>query len=83
MYAEKLPHGRLLDNFGNPKANTCQQNPHRFNLGASVLGLCWVQLTETKTNASNSSGDWMTQVNRVVAHTSVALVRMSICPISF
>ena len=50
---------------------------------ALVLGLCWVQLTETKTNASNSSGDWMTQVNRVVAHTSVALVGMSICPISF
>ena len=69
MYAEKLPYGRLLDNFGNPKANTCQQNPHRFHLGASVLGLCWVQLTESKTNASNSSGDWMTQVNLAVAHT--------------
>ena len=52
-------------------------------LGPLVPGLCRMQLTETKTNASDSSGDWMTQVNRVVAHTSVALVRMSICPISF
>ena len=52
-------------------------------LGPLGLRLCRVQLTETKTNASNSSGDWMTQVNRVVAHTSVALVGMSICPISF
>ena len=51
--------------------------------GPSVLGLCSEQLTETKTNASNGSGDWMNQVNRVVAHTSVALVRMRICPISF
>ena len=72
-----------LDNFGNPKANTCQYNPHRFNPGTPVLGLCWVELTEIKTNASNSSGDWMIQVNRLVAHTSVALVRMRICPISF
>ena len=29
-------------------------------LGSLILGLCWVQLTETKTNASNSSGDLMT-----------------------
>ena len=66
-----------------PKLIHVSKNPHRFHLGASVLGLCWVQLTESKTNASNSSGDWMTQVNRVAAHTSVALVGMSICPISF
>ena len=79
----KLPYGRLLDNFGNPKANTCQQDPDRFHLGGLPLGLSWVQLTGTKTNASNSSGDWMTQVNLAVAHTSVALDRMSICPISF
>ena len=83
MYLVKLPYGRLLDNFGNPKANTCQQNPHRFHLGDLSLGLCWVQLTETKTNASKSSGDWMTQVNRVVAHSSEALDQITICPISF
>lgn len=34
----------------------------------NLSGLRWMQLTETRINASNSSGVWMIQVNRAIAH---------------
>jgi len=48
------------------------------------LGMWWMQLTETGTNAFTSSGEWMKQVNRAIAHALEAVqARKSICPISF
>ena len=62
---------QLVHNNGNSIANTCPKNPSQIPLGRVIpAGLMRMQLTEIKTNASNSSGMWMKQVNRAIAHSS-------------
>ena len=58
-----------MDNKRNSLANTCPKITTLVPPGAgNQLGQRREQLTETKINASNSSGEWMKQVNRVIAH---------------
>ena len=57
IHAGKVPYGVQWDNNGNSIANTCPKNPTQIPLGGlPAAGLRGMQLTETKTNASNSSG---------------------------
>ena len=58
-----------MDNKRNPLANTCPNLATQIPPSAGdQSGLRREQLTETKINASNSSGEWMKQVNRVIAY---------------
>ena len=58
-----------MDNKRNSFANTCPKIATQHSTGAvTQSGLRREQLTETKINASDSSGEWMKQVNRVIAH---------------
>ena len=58
-----------MDNKRNSLANTCPKIATLVPLGAGNRDKeRREQLTDTKTNAGNSSGVWMTQVNRVIAH---------------
>ncbi len=65
-----LSGAQMVHNNGNSIANTCPKNPSQIPpLGVMLEGLMRMQLTGIKINASNSSGKWMIQVNRAIAHS--------------